>query len=383
MLFSTSIISAQDYHAIANGNNQFSLKLFQFLQKENPNKNILFSPFSISSAMAMTYAGAKNETESQIKKVMNFNVNQNILHKNFKELFDLQNTSLGSIKFLTANSFWIQKNLKVNESFIKTQKSYYNSEPKFVDFSNIESSRDEINQWVENKTEEKIKGLIQSNDIDKDTRLILINAIYFYADWQVGFKKTQTYDSQFSLTDGQERKTPFMHITNPYNYFSDEIIQAIELPYKNGQASMIIILPKVFNELNQFEKSFDSIYYKKIISNFHKDTVTIALPKFKSSSRFLLKNALSELGMPLVFNSNANFSGIMTTESIHIGEVVHQSTIEVSEEGTEATAATSVLTTRGVSLNSKNFNINHAFIYIIKENASGCILFIGKIVDPI
>ena len=331
----------------------------------------------------MIYAGAKNETETQISKVLNFDSNQKAFHENFQKLIEHQYKNTRSIKLQTANSFWMQKDLKVMESFVKIEKNNYNSEPKLVDFTNTETTRNEINLWVENKTKNKIKELIQPTDIGKETRLVLVNAIYFYADWQVGFNKKQTYESQFTFVDKQEKKVPFMHTTFPFNYFSDESIQAVELPYKDGQASMIIILPKVFNELNQFEKLFDFNYYHKIISNFSKDTVVLSLPKFKNSARFQLNKTLSEIGMPLAFTNNADFSGITGDKTLHISQVLHQAVIEVSEEGTEASAATAVLTKRGMLSTTKNFNANQPFIYIIKDNSTGSILFIGKVNNPL
>jgi serpin B len=218
------------------------------------------------------------------------------------------------------------------------------------------------------------------------TRLVLVNAIYFYGDWEQPFEKHETMPKDFIRSDGTGINVPFMNRLGKYNYYEDEKIQAIEIPYKNNEASMVIFLPIKNNQIAEFEQSFDNKYYQEIIGSFQTNDVGLSFPKFQTTFKFELGDILSRMGMPLAFSSiDADFSGMTGKQDLCISEVIHQAFIHVDEKGTEAAAATAVLMefkSAPLSHGIKVFNADHPFVFLIKDNATGSILFMGKIMNP-
>ena len=380
---------ASDPKGVAEGNNLFALKLFHEL-KSGTQDNLFFSPFSISTALAMTYAGARGETALQMMKTLCFSQTEQF-HSDYKELVtEITGNAENKIKLNIANGLWANKDFKFLNSYFTLVRSNYFSELKNVDFNSKEATertRKDINLWVEQKTNNKIKDLLQPVDLPPMTELVLVNAIYFYADWAHPFEKSSTDPGDFHKVDGTILKVPFMHKLSGIQYFEDDKIKAVEIPYKDDKASFMIILPNSFNGIIEFGKIFDYQYYQKVISGMHSTSVRLSFPKFQSTFKISLKPTLSELGMPLAFSSGgADFSGMTGKKNLSISDVIHQAFINVDEAGTEAAAATAVVMKGALApappRNVKIFRADHPFIFCIIDNASGSILFMGTMMDP-
>lgn len=268
-------------------------------------------------------------------------------------------------------------------------KSNYQAETKnvnFVDDSERQKTLREINVWVEKKTNDKIKDLLTQSDLTSLTRLVLVNAIYFYGDWENPFQKSETVPNDFLISEKNKVKVPFMNETGRYNYYEDSKIKAIEMPYKGNKASMVIFLPNAYDGIIDFEKIFDFNYYQDIISTVQSNQVRLSFPKFQTTFKINLGNTLSQMGMPLAFSPGAaDFSGMTGNKDLCISEVIHQAFIDMTEKGTEAAASTAVImkyTSVMPSTDIKIFNADHPFVFVIKDNQSGSILFMGKIMNP-
>ena len=385
----TVVSSANNPKSVVEGNSKFAFRLLHQLQIGTTGQNLIFSPFSISTALAMVYAGAKNETALQMERTLNFQTNGNF-NADFRHLLDkLDQGANGQIKLNIANGLWAQHDFKFLDGYFEVAKTDYYSALSNVDFKDAaarENCRRHINQWVEEKTNDKIKGLIGKDDLSGLTRLVLVNAIYFYGEWAEPFKKESTSPDEFSLKEGTRVMAPFMNQHKKYNYYEDSVMQAIEIPYKNDKASMLIFLPKWNKLLPEFEKSFDYQYYQKIAESLELTDVRLSFPKFKTDFKLELADILSQMGMPLAFSQDsADFSGMTGKPNLHISKVIHQAFIAADEKGTEAAAATAVtmnlMAMRDPS-EVKVFHADHPFLFIIKDTMTGSILFMGKIMKP-
>jgi serpin B len=382
------MINANNPQGVVESNNKFAFKLFHQVQGGTIG-NQFYSPFSISTAMAMVYAGARNETALQMSQTMNCQPNDKF-HSDYKHLlFKLHEGTEGKIKLNIANGLWAQKDFKFQESYFDVVKSNYASELKNVDFRNNadrEATRNEINTWVEKNTNDKIRNILSQRDLNALTRLVLVNAIYFYGDWANPFEKESTKPKPFSLVDGTETMVPFMNQQGRYNYYEDSKIQVIEIPYKESKASMVIFLPKIKDGISEFAKSLDDKYYQEIIGSLLSTDVRVSLPKFKMDLQLELSNTLSQMGMPIAFSQDgADFSGMTGSRDLYISKVIHQAFINVDEKGTEAAAATVVTMSLMMApqhVEPKYFNADHPFVFLIKDNTTGSILFMGKIIKP-
>ena len=382
------ILNASNPQGVVEGNNMFAFKLFHQVQGGTTG-NQFYSPFSISTALAMVYAGARNETALQMSQTLNFPLND-IFHSDYKHLLDkLHDGTEGKIKLNIANGLWAQKDFKFLDGYFDIVKSNYASELKNVDFTNNterEATRNEINKWVEKNTNNKIRNILSQGDLNALTRLVLVNAIYFYGDWTTPFKVELTKTKDFTLIDGTKDTVPFMNQAGRYNYYEDSKIRAIEIPYKDTKASMVILLPNTLDGISELGKSLDYKYYQGIIESLQFTHVSLSLPKFKMDFKLELGNTLSQMGMPLAFSqTGADFSGMTGSRNLFISEVIHQAFVNVDEKGTEAAAATVVtmeLMMAPKHVEPKIFNANHPFVFLIKDNTTGSILFMGTIMKP-
>ena len=381
------MINANNSQGVIDGNNKFAFKLFHQVSGTT-DKNQFYSPFSISTALAMVYAGARNETARQISQTMDFPSIKSF-HTEYNHLLKgLNEGTEGKIKLNVANGLWAQKDFKFLDSYFDIVKSNYSSELKNVDFTDgteREMTRKEINTWVEQKTNDKIIDLLSQGDLTSLTRLVLVNAIYFYGDWENPFSKVATKPDDFFLADKTRIKVPFMNQRENFKYYEDSKIKAIEIPYKDNKASMVIFLPNKKNGITEFEKSFDYKYYMEIITSLVPEEVRLSLPKFQTTFKINLGTTLSQMGMPLAFSPTADFSGMTGRRDLYISEVIHQAFINVDEKGTEAAAATAVIMKMTAIRNPtepKIFNTDHPFVFLIKDNTTGSILFIGKMMNP-
>lgn len=359
---------------------------FRILKKINTeNGNVLISAYSISNALAMTYMGAKDSTKLEMEKILFPNIN-NSVNKDFYNL----NESLSfnkNLQLFSANALWLENAYNPEKEYNKLITEDFNSEINTANFSNKkgqEKARKEINSWVEKTTKGKITDFLAPRVLSESTTLVLVNAIYFFSKWSVKFSEANTYKADFKTTQKDTLECDYMTDTSYFQYFSNDLLSAVEIPYENNEASMIILLPKK-TSIN-LSDSVNSLYFRNIYSSLKKEKVELHLPKFKLESEYELSNYLKELGLVSVFNSSADFSGITGKKEIQISNVLHKAIIEVNESGTEASAATAVITSRSAVIGKESkpiiFKADHPFIFLIREKSTGTILFMGNLAKP-
>lgn len=373
MLFAQEIIES---------NNKFCFDIYKKINQNN--ENFIFSPSSITSAMAMTYAGAKNNTLNEISDVFYFNKNLIEFNKDYINLSNFDVDKRSDIKFHNANSLWIQKGLQLNAEYLKANKEYYNGSSYFEDFqSNPELARKNINSWVEENTNDKITNLLKPSSISNSTRLVLVNALYFKGSWDKQFKEKYNTQSNFQTGKKEFQERTFMNTEINSWYYEDKYAEIIDIPYSDGKFSLMIILPKQYKRLKKIEKKLNNEYYNIYSTNKKRKRIKLSLPKFEIETDIDLNNTLISMGIKDAFNSSADFSGITTQEKLYISKVLHKAKIIVNEEGTEAAAATAVVMRKTAILaEAVEFNVNKPFIYILRNNENNCIYFMGKIIDP-
>lgn len=370
---------------IVRGNNEFALELYQQLQCREG--NLFLSPYSISTALAMTYAGAKEETEQQMAKALCFPVTMNKTQFShaFGELVkELNNAGKnGGYELVVANALWSQRGYEFLDGFLSLVRKDYDGDLQQVDFVNqTEGARKTINDWVEDKTRDKIKELIKPGMVDAMTRLVLTNAIYFKGKWASEFKPERTQDATFTLLDGRKVSIPMMTQTAKFGYMETDVLQLLEMPYIDDELSMVILLPKKTDGVGDVEKELTRGKLESWLDRSRKNEVKVFLPKFKMTSEFKLAKVLASMGMPDAFSSKADFSGMTGSRNLFISAVVHKAYVDVSEEGTEAAAATGVVMKLTSVTPKPVFRADHPFVFIIRDNQTGSILFIGRLENP-
>lgn len=369
------------------GNNEFALEMYSELNKEG--KNLFFSPWSISSALAMTFEGAKGQTAKEMRTVLHFQENDLERRSSFAKIFNSLNKENSEYQLSTANALWAQENYPFLENYINTTKKYYSAEFTNMDFkTKTEESRKIINLWVEEQTNNKIKDLIPAGTLNSMTRLVLTNAIYFKGDWATQFDKEKTKKQDFKVSETETVQVDMMSLKEgeeEFKYAENELLQIIELPYKGEELSMLVLLPK--NSMQEVESMLSTEKLAEWKDSMHKKDVYVYFPKFKFETKYFIANNLKDMGMPTAFSMSADFSGMFDSEKIKeklfIAEVIHQAFVEVNEEGTEAAAATAVvMETTSAMPDYIEFRADHPFIFLIQENSTGSILFMGKVVNP-
>ncbi len=364
--------------------NQFTFDFLPLTEVENT----FFSPFSISSALAMTYAGARSSTEVEMAEVLHFPEEQRILHPSFFELNrELEKRQEGEIKLNIANALWIDEAANLKRDFINLADRYYGAGDNRLNFmQQPEESRLKINSWVEEKTEERIKNLLTEGDVTSDTRLILTNAIYFLAGWENTFDPDQTEKMAFNTTPEERVPADFMKRKGSYDYYVAEDYRMIEIPYEGGELVMNIFLPSRGLPLSLFIDTFDYEQFNTALQLKESEEVHLQLPRFSFESRYNLRNILGILGMVEAFTPDADFTG-MTEEldEFFIDDVIHQAFIEVGEEGTEAAAATAVVmrvTSIPEPVQEIVFKADRPFLFFIRDTGTETILFSGTLYNP-
>ena len=376
-----------DVETLVNGNNAFALDLYRSLSTQEG--NLIYSPFSISLALGMTYAGARGETESQMANVLHFN-GQNV-HASFNAL-DLELAKRGEsadkdiapMQLNIANAVWAEQTYPFQQDFLDTVAVNYGAGIRLADFiNNYEPARLEINDWVKDQTNDKIKNLLSKGTLNPLTRMVLVNAIYFKADWLTTFEPNDTHDAPFHLLDGSETQVKMMSNGLNLPYASGDGYQAIELPYAGGTAAMTILVPDE-GRFVEFESVLDAEKLNEILNAMQPASVQLGLPKFQFESQFSLPDQLSALGMTDAFNPNlADFSGMTGNRELFISDVIHKAFVAVDEKGTEAAAATAVIMELSSMPMFENvLTIDRPFIFIIRDTVNGQILFVGRIVNP-
>ena len=379
-------VAAADRTAVVEGNNAFAFALYG--QLRNRNGNLFFSPESISTALAMAYAGARGSTASEMAKTLHFTLPQPQLNPAMGALLSDLNAVHDGYQLTVTNALWAQQGYTFLDAFLQLLKTDYGAGLNQVDFKGAtEAARLTINRWVEQKTQDKIKDLLQPGTLAPSTRLVLTNAIYFKGDWQTQFDKAHTRDEDFYPSQTQTKKVAFMHRESSFSYFDGGTFQLLEIPYKSKELSLVVLLPKDRSGLPALEQSLTASNTQQWLSQVvQRDKVIVALPKFKSTQQFELGGTLGAMGMAQAFSGSADFSGMTGKRDFAISEVIHKAYIDVNEEGTEAAAATAVgfraLAMRGPVEQPPVFRADHPFIFLIRDNRSSSILFMGRMADP-
>ncbi|HOX55486.1 MAG TPA: serpin family protein [Candidatus Paceibacterota bacterium] len=375
---------SEQSQSAAEGNNAFALDLFGQLKAEPG--NLFFSPYSISTALAMTYAGARGETEKQMARVLHFAEDQRAFHAAFGQLqreLDSAGRQKG-VELSIANALWAQKGYPFLRAFLRIAKDNYEASVAQADFKTAaEAARGEINRWVAQRTKYKIQDILESGSVDAVTRLVLVNAIYFKGAWAKQFDKAGTSPNPFHLTSSRRVDVPLMHHQDNVKYMENEDFQAVELPYTGGTLSMVILLPRQIEGCGQLEDRLTPALLADTLKQMREQKVEIYLPRFKLESSFKLNSTLASMGMTDAFGMQADFSGMDGTKNLFISAVFHKAWGEVNEEGTEAAAATAVVATvKSVAPRLPSFRADHPFIFFIRDTRSGSLLFLGRLADP-
>jgi len=383
-------VADSDLSALADGNNIFAFNLYQTLQSGDANE--VLSPYSISLALAMTYAGARNQTESQMAETLHFTLPQERLHPAFNKLdLDLMNESKiqsnnGQLMHLDiANALWAEQTFTFLQPFLDLLAHNYGTGLQLADFVNQSATaRNEINQWVSDQTQQKIKDLIPEGAIDPMTRLVLVNAIYFKADWEDPFEPTDTKDATFHLLDGSDTQVKMMaHTFTSIPYSIGDNYKAVELNYLGKTSAMDILVPDE-GKFDEFDSQINAAKFNDILAGMKPTALGLGLPKFSFNTDSDIGAQLSMLGMPDAFDPNlADFSGMTGGRDLLISKVLHQAFVKVDEKGTEASGATSVIMSpTSIMLPSEPLTIDRPFIFIIRDIASKQILFMGRVLNP-
>jgi serpin B len=385
------VIPAEVIDLVVTGNNSFALDFYHSLS--GGENNLIFSPYSLSLALAMTYAGARSETASQMEKVMHFDLPQQDLHPAFNSLDRalLNQTAVAEqdsepFELHIANAIWAEQTYPFLQSFLDLLSENYGAGINLADFINAhEAEREKINSWVENQTRGKITDLIPAGILDELTRMVLVNAIYFKADWQLPFDKDSTHDATFHLPDDTEIQVPMMS-QSLFNvpYGSGNNYQAIELVYTGNTAAMDILVPNA-GKFTDFEAGLNTGNLTAILDGLEDSSVLLSLPKFSYTSEINLSSTLQDMGMHDAFNADrADFTGMSDRRELYISDVLHKAFVAVDEEGTEAAAASAVV--MGVTSAQPSgivLTIDRPFIFLIRDLQTGQILFMGRVTNPL
>ncbi len=367
------------------GGNKFALSLYKQLGKKEG--NLFFSPLSISSVMAMLYAGAHGKTADDIRKVMNYGTKPEELHASFRSLIN-RSKALGKkskTEFILANKIFVQRGVPLLSGYKRILKQSYDCTAENINFTNSSAAANRINRWVGKKTKNKIKNIIKKEMLGAKTRLVVANAMYFKSRWSKEFEPRRTAPRDFYIKPGETIKVPTMYQRKNFRHNSVGGVHILELPYKGGRYSMVILLPKKKYGLADLEKKLSVPLLKVWLAHLRSEKIKVYLPKFRVEWEQSLKEHLIELGMAAPFSKDkADFRGIKGKNSnreLYISDVVHKTFVEVDEKGTEAAAVTTtnlvhILERRGV------FRAGHPFLFLIRNRKNGSILFIGRITDP-
>jgi serpin B len=380
-----AVLTDASARALVDGNTAFALDLYQQLRTQEG--NLCFSPYSISTALAMTYAGARGNTEAQMARVLHFDLEhltQEALHSVFAalEAHLAQVQGEDDIALHVANSLWPQAGYAFLATFLDLCQRCYGVTITPVDYAgDTQGARQQINAWVEEKTREKIKELLKPPHVTPLTTLILVNAIYFKGNWTSQFDKRRTRDGDFYLNAQGLVKAPMMEQRARFGYSETSDLQVLEMPYEGGDLSMLVLLPRERDGLPALEAALSVDNLALWTQRLRPIEVQVVLPRFKLSGQFDLRKTLQAMGMVDAFDA-ADFSGMTGQCDLFISEVVHKAFVDVNEEGTEAAAATAVLMARSIPPPTPVLRADHPFLFLLRENSTGSVLFLGRVMDP-
>lgn len=377
--------------SVAKANNQFAINLYSEIIKDpsNKDKNVFFSPWSISSAMVMVYEGARGQTADEIHSVFHFPEDDKVRRSSFARLLNTINKGGGKYELHMANALWLQKDYRFLDEYKDVVSRYYLGEVRNLDFVHDPTgSSYEINSWVAGHTNNKIQNIVSPGMFNDLTRAVITNAIYFKGKWVHQFDKADTRMDDFTLESGDKVKVPMMTVEDDFNYAEADGIQILEMDYQGGKISMLVLLPKwdragiPVRDMEYLESILTEEKLQEWREKLRSTKIVVYMPKYTFETSYSLSSYLKHMGMKEPFTwPGADFSGIDGTKNLYISDVLHKAYVKVDEEGTEAAAATAVvmvITAAPVTV----FRADHPFIFIIQEKSTGNILFMGRVMDP-
>ena len=365
---------------LVKASNQFGLDIYSRLSQKPG--NVFISPWSLSSALSMTYEGARGDTADEMKNVMHL-PDAEARQSSFARLFNDINKKDKKYLLYTANALWAQEGFDFLPEYFNLVEKYYAGKASNVDFAgDLEESRKTINKWVKDNTNDRIKNLFPSGSLNALTRLVLTNAVYFKGSWDMQFDKKSTHSADFRTGAGSVVQVDMMSMQDKeFSYYEDDKLQVLEMDYAGDDLSMLVLLPKE-DGLDWLESTISADALADWRKGLHEEKLDVYIPKFTFETKYFLNDVLKEMGMPLAFSEDADFSGMDGRKDLFIGIVVHQAFVEVNEEGTEAAAATGVGMTLTAMPMTKTFRADRPFLFVIQQKNTGNILFLGRVVDP-
>lgn len=364
------------------GNVPFALDLYARLREKNSG-NLFFSPASISTALAMTYAGAKGQTADEMARALRFDAPPEQLHAAFEALLRVLRADRPGCQVSVVNQLWGQQGYRLLPEFLQTTGTRYGAELVELDFARSEEARQTINRWVAEQTRGKIEDLIPPDTLNASARLVLTNAIYFKGDWASKFMAEATQDAPFHMGDNKRVDAPLMFQQGLFSHATADGLQVLELPYAGGDLSMLVLLPDNPDGLADLEQRLTAENLSQWTADLLPNEVLVYLPKFRLSGEFELADALHALGMVAAFDpARADFSGISGSRELFLSAAIHKAFVDVNEEGTEAAAATAIVGMTGAAPTIHEFRADHPFAFLIRDNATGGLLFAGRVVAP-
>ena len=378
-------INDQGIKQVAEANNQFAIDMFQQLYKEDSkiNDNVFYSPYSLSTAMAMIYDAAAGQTQAQIRQTFHY-PELSVLHNSSAQLHQHFNQPNKPYRLMTNNGLWLQQDLQPNPAFINNVTNYYGAAITPLDFKNQpEASRNLINQKIANQTDGMVKELLPNDSIESDTVSVLTNAVYFKSEWTSPFR-LEYQPETFYTFDQKNPKLTMMSGNRVINYFENDTVQMAEIPYKGDDLSMLVILPKdkTAQGLKRLVNDLSTTRINGWLANTSVEETAIKLPKFKLEKSYKMKDALSQMGMPIAFSNAADFNVFNNAAKLSIDGIFHKAVIQVDEKGTVAAAATGMDVVLVMDSHTAELIANHPFVFIIRDKKTNTFLFIGQVSQP-
>lgn len=368
---------------LISASNEFGFDLLKNINTNEIGKDLFISPISVSMALGMTYNGADGETKDAMRTALHLgDLTDDEINRSYESLISLLLSLDPEVAVALANSIWYRDNVEFEQTFLDIARQYFDAEVRGLDFS-AENAADIINSWIEDKTNGLIKETLNP-PLPRDAVMYLINAIYFKGTWTIQFDEDKTRDMTFYSSGETLSTVKMMSLREEFPYYENDELQMVDLPYGNGDFSMTIVLPNKEKNIDALISEMSDQSWNSLTSNLSPDTGDIFLPRFKLEYKTELKKPLTEMGMGIAFSEWANFSKMRSQNDIFISKVIHKSFVEVNEEGTEAAAVTVVeigFTSIGPN-QGFSILINRPFLFVIRENRSGAIMFIGKIENP-
>jgi serpin B len=365
--------------------NRFGLKLYNLIHAERGG-NVIISPYSLSSALTMTSAGAAGETGEQMRRVLGEGLQGADAHPAFAWLTKRFSAGAGKrpYELSIANGLWVQQGKSLKPRFRDLLRTAYAAELRQLEFGEgTERARAEINDWASQKTRGKITELLGPSSLPPNTRLVLTNAVYLKATWERRFDPEQTAEGDFHVGGGQKVQTKFMYQVGKFLYREGDGYQSLELPYAGGHLSMLLVLPSGDKSLDGLTPGVLEGLLSEVPGVAPGRVVEVYLPRFRAETALGLKATLERMGMPLAFSSQADFSGIDGQRDLTISDVFHKTYVDVNEAGTEAAAASGVVIQPKGMLNPEaEFRADRPFVFFIRDIKTGTVLFMGSVLNP-